>query len=131
MLGHAHSRPGDDQRGRRREIEGVEPVAARAARVDQGPPGNVDFHGFVSHRLGETGEFLGSEHTMSHFRGEFHEPRLLCRVPRQRWQDAGRRSMRDRARDRAAALLAADRPPLLDEATSRELRDIEKRFLAG
>jgi trimethylamine--corrinoid protein Co-methyltransferase len=76
------------------------------------------------------GEFLSTEHTMNHFQGEFYEPKLLCRVSREQWDAAGRRDLADRARERAESILAADRPPLLDEAATNELRRIEQSFLS-
>ena len=72
----------------------------------------------------------GSEHTMNHFQGEFYEPKLLCRVSREQWDAAGRRDLADRARERAVSILAADRPPLLDEAATGELRRIEQAYLS-
>jgi len=80
-------------------------------------------------RVGVGGEFLGTDHTLAHFHDEFYEPKLLCRVSRERWENEGRRELVDRARERAAELLSADRPPLLDEGVSKELRSIEKRYL--
>ncbi len=79
--------------------------------------------------IGIAGEFLGSEHTLAHFRGEFYEPRLLCRVNRDRWETLGRRTLAERARERAAAVLAAERPPLLDASVAAELRRIERHYL--
>ena len=82
-------------------------------------------------QVGIAGEFLSSEHTLVNFRSELHEPKLLCRVPRQRWADGGAKRLSERALERAESLLAADRPPLLDEATTRELLKIEDHYRAA
>ncbi len=80
-------------------------------------------------RVGIGGEFLGSDHTMEHFRDEFHEPAILCRVTRQNWEEQGRPDLADRARARAETILSADRRPLLDEPAAAELRRIESHYL--
>jgi trimethylamine--corrinoid protein Co-methyltransferase len=80
-------------------------------------------------QVGIAGQFLDSEHTLDRFRGELHQPRLLCRVPRDRWKSEGSRSFARRAAERAGELLAASRPPLLNPAVSGELARIEAHYL--
>lgn len=79
--------------------------------------------------VGIAGSFLGTDHTFEHFRTEFHEPELLCRVRRENWEGAGARRLSEVAADRAREILAAEREPLLDDAVLAELKKIEARYL--
>lgn len=79
--------------------------------------------------VGITGQFLDSEHTLDHFRSELHQPRLLCRVTRDRWISEGCRNLSQRAAERAAQLLATPREPMLSRAVSDELGRIESHYL--
>ncbi len=78
--------------------------------------------------VGVAGDFLATAHTLDHFRGELREPRILNRARRERWASDGSKRAAERARDEAAAVLAAERPPLLDDAIARELRRIETHY---
>lgn len=75
--------------------------------------------------VGIAGDFLGTEHTLVHFRSELYEPQMLNRARRERWAAEGAKRLAERASDQAAHLLAAERPPLLDDAVVRELCRIE------
>jgi trimethylamine--corrinoid protein Co-methyltransferase len=77
-------------------------------------------------RVGISGEFMSSPHTFQHFRGNIFEPRLGIRL--QRSLADARSNLIGRAEDRVDALLAAPRPPTLDEATRNELLRIEERY---
>ena len=77
-------------------------------------------------RVGITGSFLGSEHTLEHFRGAVWEPRHLVRA--QRGAEAGRRGMQQRAEEFVRDTLAHPGASMLDEAEERELGRIERRF---
>jgi len=83
----------------------------------------------VSREAGIAGDFLATDHTFEHFRTEFYEPGLLCRVSREKWAADGSKTMADRAREKAALILAAEREPLLDDAELAELKRIEARYL--
>ncbi len=77
-------------------------------------------------RVGISGSFLGSEHTLEHFKGTLYEPRHLVRV--QRGAEAGRRSLQENAEDYVRDTLAKPAAPLLGEAEERELERIERRY---
>jgi trimethylamine--corrinoid protein Co-methyltransferase len=83
----------------------------------------------VAREVGIAGSFLGTTHTFEHFRTEFYEPRLLCRVNRDGWTAAGAKRLSDTAADRARELLAADREPLLDDDAAAELKKIDERYV--
>ncbi len=62
----------------------------------------------VIDQVGPGGDFLGTDHTMAHFR-EFWQPSLLSRVRVGDWIAGGRRPLRDRLREKTVALM--DRRP--------------------
>jgi trimethylamine:corrinoid methyltransferase-like protein len=74
-------------------------------------------------RVGITGEFMSSAHTYKYFRGNIFEPRLGIRLHRS--NAAERDNLVARAEDRVEAILAAPRPPTMDEQTRNELLKIE------
>ena len=77
-------------------------------------------------RVGITGEFLSSDHTLTHFRGAFFEPKILTRA--QRSAASENQNLVFRAEKFVERLLASDREPLLEEGIERELMKIEKRY---
>jgi len=83
----------------------------------------------VVREVGIAGGFLATDHTFEHFRTEFYEPGLLCRVNRDKWQAAGSRRLAEVAAEKAREILSAEREPLLDDAVRRELLRIEARYL--
>jgi trimethylamine:corrinoid methyltransferase-like protein len=83
----------------------------------------------VVRETGIAGQFLGSMHTFEHFRTEFHEPELLCRVSRDNWEAAGSKSLSDIATEKAREILGAERELLLDDDKLAELKKIEARYL--
>jgi trimethylamine---corrinoid protein Co-methyltransferase len=80
-------------------------------------------------RVGITGEFMSSPHTYEHFRGTIFEPRLGVRLPRS--PENERENLIGRAEARVESLLAAPRPPTMDEGARNELRKIEERYSRG
>jgi trimethylamine--corrinoid protein Co-methyltransferase len=80
-------------------------------------------------RVGICGSFMDTDHTFSHFREEVFLPEQLVRV--QRMSAGERADLVSRAEDRVDAILCAEREPILDEKTERELLAIEKRYAAG
>jgi trimethylamine--corrinoid protein Co-methyltransferase len=69
-------------------------------------------------------DFLGTEHTLKHFRAEQFLPILLDRDKFDVWQEAGGQRVEERARDRVADLLRAHEPEPLPDEAMRELRSI-------
>jgi trimethylamine--corrinoid protein Co-methyltransferase len=76
----------------------------------------------VIRSVGPGGDYLAETHTRKHMR-ELWQPRLLDRRPHGTWLAGGDRP-RDRARERARALLAEHRPQALDEAVAQALAAI-------
>ena len=77
-------------------------------------------------KAGISGEFLSSDHTLTHFRGAFFEPKILTRA--QRSAASENESLVLKAEKVVERILASDREPILDENAERELMKIEKRY---
>lgn len=77
-------------------------------------------------RVGISGEFLSSEHTLSHFRGAIFEPKILFRA--QRSQGSEGEDMARRAEKVVERILSSDWEPILEPETEKELMKIEKRY---
>jgi trimethylamine--corrinoid protein Co-methyltransferase len=77
--------------------------------------------------VGPGGNFLAEEHTVAHMRSLW-QPRLFHRGTWEEWEAAGRPSPRDRARERARALLASHVPVALPDGLAGELDRIVAAF---
>lgn len=73
--------------------------------------------------VGIGGNFLGSEHTLRHFR-ELWTPTLTSWESRRDWEAAGARTLGQRARERTLELLGAHRPEPLPEETLAAMRAV-------
>jgi trimethylamine--corrinoid protein Co-methyltransferase len=77
-------------------------------------------------KVGISGEFMSSEHTLAHFRGAIFEPRILVRA--QRSQKGEGEDMVWKAEKAVEQVLASEQEPILDPEVERELLRIEKRY---
>ena len=77
--------------------------------------------------VGPGGHFLAERHTVQHMRALW-QPRVFDRGTWEDWEAAGRPSPRDRARERARALLASHIPPPLPDGLAGELDAIVAAF---
>jgi trimethylamine:corrinoid methyltransferase-like protein len=76
-------------------------------------------------QAGPGGQFLGTEHTVRHFRSELWEPRLFAREMLTGWLRHGARSDVDVAREAVAGLLAREPlPSRISDELDRRLRGI-------
>jgi len=73
-------------------------------------------------RVGPGGHFLADPHTVKHMRREFYFPTLADRSKRERWQQEDVRDGRERAREKARALLAQHEPLPLPEGAEEAIR---------
>lgn len=78
----------------------------------------------VIKEVGPQGHFLGTDHTMRHFRKAQFMPRLMVRDSYEVWQAAGAKGAVERAREQAREILAKHQPEPLPEAAARELDSI-------
>jgi trimethylamine--corrinoid protein Co-methyltransferase len=85
----------------------------------------------VIHTVGPGGHFLKQRHTMQFLRAEHFLPLLASRQTRERWEQAGSRSMVDQAQGRVEQLLAEHTvealPASMEAELERIIRDVEKR----
>ncbi|MGD0579219.1 MAG: trimethylamine methyltransferase family protein [Bryobacteraceae bacterium] len=79
----------------------------------------------VIEKLGLSGDFLTSEHTLQHYRQVLSRPILAARMRRAQWQGLGGRTFEESARDRVEAILAAEPTSYLDARQEAELARIE------
>jgi trimethylamine--corrinoid protein Co-methyltransferase len=77
-------------------------------------------------KVGISGEFMSSEHTLAHFRGAIFEPKILVRT--QRSQKNEGEDMVRKAEKAVEQVLASEREPILEPEVARELLRIEKRY---
>ena len=80
-------------------------------------------------KVGISGEFMSSEHTLAHFRGAIFEPRILVRV--QRSFTAESDTMAGRAEKTVEQVLSSKREPILDPGVEKELLRIERKIFSN
>ena len=78
----------------------------------------------VIEAIGPGGEFLTSEHTLSHFRDELWFPSLMDRQGYDGWRDGGATTMGQRARQKVERILDTHQRDPLSEATLARLARI-------
>jgi trimethylamine--corrinoid protein Co-methyltransferase len=73
--------------------------------------------------VGPGGDFMSTEHTLQHFRGDWY-PKLFDRRNHDAWVAGGSKTLRERARESALAILESHRPESLPANVKREIDDI-------
>jgi trimethylamine--corrinoid protein Co-methyltransferase len=69
------------------------------------------------------GHYLGHPQTLSLMNNEYHYPHTADRATRQDWEAAGSPDMRERARQKARAVLKTSFPEIVPDELDRQLRD--------
>lgn len=82
-------------------------------------------------RVGPAASFLGTAFTMRHFRSEHFMPDLLDRKSREAWENGGRRTMVQNARDRARAILRDHVPTPMDKDVLEAGEAFVKKVVRG
>lgn len=77
----------------------------------------------VIHEVGPLGDFLGADHTLRHFKQAWY-PGLFDRRSYQAWEDAGRPTAIETAREQARQAIASHQPAPLSQAVAETLRAI-------
>jgi trimethylamine--corrinoid protein Co-methyltransferase len=72
-------------------------------------------------RVGPGSNFLADEHTVRFCRGERYTPELFYRGSIEGWEASGRKTFRDRAKEKARAILEEHKPNPLPEEISKAL----------
>lgn len=102
-------------------------IAAAARRFTAGfPVDDASLAVEEVRREGIAGSFLGSEHTLAHFRGTVLEPRHLVRA--QRGTDAARTDMLTRAESFVREILSRPPASCVSKEEDRELARIERQY---
>lgn len=100
-------------------------IISMARRFAQGIEVTADTLAFdVIQEIGSRGHFLGTAHTMKHFRKEQFMPKLMVRDKFDVWERAGGKRAEERAADQAQELLASHEAEPLPEEAVRELEAI-------
>lgn len=106
-----------------------EELIAMSRRIVQGIEFSPETLGFdVISEVGPQGHFLGTEHTMRHFRREQCLTNLMVRESYEAWEAAGGKGAEERARDHARDILAHHQPDPLPEEAAREIDAIYHAF---
>ncbi|MFW6116168.1 MAG: trimethylamine methyltransferase family protein [bacterium] len=80
-------------------------------------------------QVGPGGHFLGTDHTLRHFR-EYHRSELIDRRRYDDWVRSGSKSMNDRLGEEVDRILGLHHPQPLPPEVLRELRHMLRRFAA-
>lgn len=75
------------------------------------------------------GQFLTQPHTLRHLRKTQWQPKLFCRQSYEKWNEKGRTSLLDRARDRLQAILKDHQPVAIERDQQVKIDDVVTSFL--
>jgi trimethylamine--corrinoid protein Co-methyltransferase len=79
-------------------------------------------------QVGPEGDFLGTDHTLEHFREEIWEPTIIDRNIHQNWAAAGSKTLRDRAKEKVQKILGEHKPKQLDDKLKKEISEVVKKY---
>ena len=105
------------------EAIGMAKHIAGGVRVDPDTL-SVDVIGAV----GQTGDFLGMDHTLRHFRDEFHFPKLLDRTNYTGWEKAGAKTMDLRLAEKADDIIANHRSESIGGSERKAMQQVLDRL---
>jgi trimethylamine--corrinoid protein Co-methyltransferase len=77
-------------------------------------------------RVGPDGQFLDTDHTLTHFREHWY-PDLFERGNYERWQQTGGKNLTERATERVNKILAEHRPEPLPEEVRNAIHNVVRR----
>lgn len=103
-------------------------ILGMVARILHGMNTDKDALAFeVIKTVGPGGHYLAQKHTMAHLRNEHFIPRITNRQARAEWENGGRHSALEAAKETARALLDSHTPEPLPATVDTELKQILKR----
>ncbi|MHB8996542.1 MAG: trimethylamine methyltransferase family protein [Armatimonadota bacterium] len=106
-------------------------IMAMVLRLQRGIEVNEDTLAYdVIAELGHKADYLGHDHTLSHFRTEVVYPTVAWTDRREPWQAAGAKTLTERAEARVAEILEGEAPQYLPEDVQRELLKIQEKWMA-
>ena len=77
------------------------------------------------HEVGPGGEYLSSSHTLKHFKENWY-PKLISRMPYEKWEKEGKKDFGTRVNERVRNILETHAPKPLEKDLAKELRKIVK-----
>jgi trimethylamine--corrinoid protein Co-methyltransferase len=77
--------------------------------------------------VGPGGEFISTDHTMTHFKSEHWQPRLINRDDPETWQAKGGHDWGEKAVARAREILSDHTPEPLGQGVAEQLKGILKK----
>jgi trimethylamine--corrinoid protein Co-methyltransferase len=105
-------------------------MAAQLLRAQQGVEVSPETLALdVTLEAGPTGDFLGHDHTLRHFRSEQIAGELTAPTSRDKWLAEGGRDLAGRAAERAEQILAQLHEPTVTPDQSAQLCEIERKWL--
>jgi len=75
-------------------------------------------------RVGFGGNFMTDETTLKYLRSDYYQPKILNRLSREEWVQAGSKDINAGARERIEKLIKEHEAPALDDGVNRALRDL-------
>ncbi|MBM4423770.1 MAG: trimethylamine methyltransferase [Chloroflexi bacterium] len=78
----------------------------------------------VIQEVGPGGHYLGTDHTLGHFKTQFYFPQLMDRSRWEEWEAMGHPSMGDRVQMRVNDILDTHEPALLAPEVKKQIEDI-------
>lgn len=109
-----------------------EELIGMARRFAQGIEVSSETLGFdVIKEVGPRGNFLTTDHTLTHYRAEQFMPSFLVRDPYAEWKEAGAKRPEERAAERASQLLDTYQPDPMPPEALAEIEAIYSSFVAG
>jgi trimethylamine--corrinoid protein Co-methyltransferase len=77
----------------------------------------------VIHSVGPFKDFLGTKHTLKHFKSQ-SQPELIDRRRRPKWEELGKTDIYQRACEKARQILETHKPDPLPDSVTAEIRSI-------
>jgi trimethylamine--corrinoid protein Co-methyltransferase len=77
-------------------------------------------------RVGFGGNFMTDETTIKYLRTDYYEPKILNRLSREEWVEAGSKDINARAKERITRLMKEHEPEPLEASVKKELRALVK-----
>ncbi len=105
-------------------------IAGIARRVQRGLEVSEETLAYdVVAELGNKADYLGHDHTLRHYRDEVHYGDLVWTNRREPWEQAGAKTMLQRAQERVEDILSEPAACLLPEDVQTELLAIQTRWM--
>ncbi len=82
----------------------------------------------VIDEVGHSGHFLDNEHTMKHFRNEFYFPRVFDRTNYDGWEQAGRKTLDIKLKEKADEIIESHKPEKIDKTSLKFMELVLQKF---